>query len=266
MNIKWIIGLALVVGAIYYGVQWAGKGFDSTNQSLQEEQYRKERFKNGPAASGSGIDPAIKKKVDKEFAATEAAQDKVAKQMNPYKGATPAPAPATAAAPASPSNPGGSGTVVSTGSGTMSIGSPGGDGGAPAVSSAKMRARVDAAYGGGAARPPAPARPGGAPPGGAGAGATTHMGDGAAAVNNSDFSARMNRMVEATGKPNEVKVTRTLSAYDPATPGRVIGQFQPDSLLTLGEKDATSGMVPVTFTNPDGSQVHAVCKADEVGR
>ncbi len=264
---KKLVIFLVIIGVIYFGVQWAGKQFDNTNKSIQEADYRKLRFKYGPAASSQGVDPDVKAKVDKEFEAIEAQQDKIAKQMNPYKGkapiaSTPAPAPAASAASPAPtpshSTSSGSDQVVSDGSGAAAMPSVG-NGGSPAVSTAKMRERVQQA--GGSSASTATARPAST----GGGASTTRLGEGAA-VASSDFASRANRLVEPTGKPNEVKVLRNVMAYDPADPAKQMGEFVPDSLLLLGDKDAASGMVHVTFTNTDGSQVQALCRAEEMGR
>jgi len=72
--------------------------------------------------------------------------------------------------------------------------------------------------------------------------------------------------VAPTDKPNVVVCTRDLDAFDPALPSALLGKFLKDSLLTIGEKDAASGLISVTYQDKDGNVTRALCKPQDLGR
>lgn len=72
--------------------------------------------------------------------------------------------------------------------------------------------------------------------------------------------------VAPTGNPNVVVCTRPVAAYNPSSPGVLLGEFLKDSVLTIGEKDAATGMYAVTYQDKDGKVINALCGAEDLGR
>lgn len=71
----------------------------------------------------------------------------------------------------------------------------------------------------------------------------------------------------AASVPENVFVcTQSVDAFDPAVPGRQIGFFHAGSRLQLGEFHAASGMIAVTFQDPSGRLIQALCRPADVGR
>jgi len=57
----------------------------------------------------------------------------------------------------------------------------------------------------------------------------------------------------------------SVDAFDPDQPVRQVGTFNPGSDLELGEVRKEDGMVPVTYRNADGTEIQALCRAQDVG-
>jgi hypothetical protein len=59
---------------------------------------------------------------------------------------------------------------------------------------------------------------------------------------------------------------RSVDAFDPAVPGRQIGFFNAGSRLQVGEFHAASGMFAVTYQDPSGRVIAALCRPGDLGR
>lgn len=73
----------------------------------------------------------------------------------------------------------------------------------------------------------------------------------------------------AAGVAHEVGTitcSRSIDAYDPSDPGRKIGIFKKDTVLKIRAKHATSEMYHVTWKQSAGSEIHALCRAGDLGR
>jgi len=68
--------------------------------------------------------------------------------------------------------------------------------------------------------------------------------------------ARLNRVYTC---PSQV------TAYDPTTPSKVLGYFQAGSQLKLSDQVNPAGMVLVTYQDPKGPLITAMCYAADVG-
>ncbi len=59
--------------------------------------------------------------------------------------------------------------------------------------------------------------------------------------------------------------SREVDAFHPDNPSQQIGRFLMGSRLQIGAADP-SGKLSVTFVEPDGVAVHALCRPEDVGR
>lgn len=66
--------------------------------------------------------------------------------------------------------------------------------------------------------------------------------------------------------PKVYVCTRQTSAYNPLNPSQLIGSFAPRTVLNIESKDSASGMYLVTYRQPDGKVIRALCRASDVGR
>jgi len=71
--------------------------------------------------------------------------------------------------------------------------------------------------------------------------------------------------VAPTGKPSEVVCTKDLDAFNPLRPVEK-GKFLKGSRLIIGEKDAATGMMAVTYTEANGKIVRALCRSQDLGK
>lgn len=60
--------------------------------------------------------------------------------------------------------------------------------------------------------------------------------------------------------------TRSVDAFDPALPARQIGFFNAGSRLVVGDFHVASGMFAVTWQDPGGRVIAALCRPEDVGR
>ena len=59
---------------------------------------------------------------------------------------------------------------------------------------------------------------------------------------------------------------KKIDAFDPADPTRQIGIFQPQSALEIEEFAPAAKMYRVFFKAPDGTEVHALCRPEDLGK
>ena len=81
------------------------------------------------------------------------------------------------------------------------------------------------------------------------------------------FPAAKNRTASAavqTGLQTYV-CTQQVAAYDPANPSQQLGFFKTGSELQLTLTPTGPGMVVVTYQDPSGTLITAVCRAEDVG-
>src|SRR6185295_11807167 len=70
----------------------------------------------------------------------------------------------------------------------------------------------------------------------------------------------------------QARLTRTYvcsgqgTAYDPSHPSQILGHFKPGSELRISEAATAPGMVLVSYQDPSGPMITALCKAEEVGQ
>jgi len=57
-----------------------------------------------------------------------------------------------------------------------------------------------------------------------------------------------------------------IGAFDPSSPGKLIGQFNRGTKLEIGKVSSTPGMYQVTYLGPDGKFVMALCRAEDLGK
>ncbi len=57
-----------------------------------------------------------------------------------------------------------------------------------------------------------------------------------------------------------------IGAFNPSNPAEQIGIFKKDSVLTIGDQDAKSGMFRVTYKESNGNAIRALCRAQDLGR
>jgi hypothetical protein len=72
--------------------------------------------------------------------------------------------------------------------------------------------------------------------------------------------------VVPTGQADVVISSREIAAFDPAHPTNQIGKFLKNTTLTIGPKDALSGMYFVTFRPPGGKPRRVLCRGEDLGR
>jgi hypothetical protein len=60
--------------------------------------------------------------------------------------------------------------------------------------------------------------------------------------------------------------TRSVDAFDPAAPARQIGFFNAGSRLQIGGFYPASGMFGVTYQDPGGRVIQALCRPVDVGQ
>lgn len=73
-------------------------------------------------------------------------------------------------------------------------------------------------------------------------------------------------LVTATAQPNMVICNHDLDVYDPAHPTKLLGKFLKGSVIHLSSMDPVTGMIPVIYKQPNGSDIRALCRAEDVGR
>jgi hypothetical protein len=70
----------------------------------------------------------------------------------------------------------------------------------------------------------------------------------------------------------QARLTRTyvcsgqVTAYDPSHPSQILGHFKPGSELRISDSATAPGMVLVSYQDPSGPMITALCKADDVGQ
>jgi len=69
----------------------------------------------------------------------------------------------------------------------------------------------------------------------------------------------------AAGAPNLFICLKVVTAYSKSTPHTAIGYFQRGTPLEVGDPFPDSGMVNVTFRDPKGQTIFALCKPEDVG-
>lgn len=70
----------------------------------------------------------------------------------------------------------------------------------------------------------------------------------------------------STFVPGVFVCTQDVAAYDPAKPSQLIGKFQKNSSLKLEAMDPITNMIKVSFQQPNGQIIRALCVAKDVGR